>query len=441
VRLQTLRNTVDWSYSLLTGEEQTLFVRLSVFAGGCTFEAAAAVCNPDGEFDLLEGLASLVDKSLVQQQGGEEARFGMLETIRQYAAEKLVQRGERPLLRLRHAEYFDGLAEEADMQLTLPEQGHWLARLEREHDNLRAALTWSLEEGSELGMRVAANLWLFWEVRGHLTEGQHWLETVLTVPEREGEAALRARVLSGAGNLAWRQGNFQRAKELHERALCLRRELGDTLEIAGSLVNLGRVARRQGRDQQARELFEESLRLYRELGNAHGTALVLNCLGLLLQQRGNLDRARALYEDSLQLMRELGETRGMTIASCNLADLAEQQGEYERAQALYAETLRLGRELGEKTIIVETLIGLSAVATHQQQYERALQLLGAADTIAMGIGVSLEPLDLERIKTVSRVAGEALSAEARDSARSQGAAMNLEDAIEYGLDWHGVGSL
>jgi tetratricopeptide (TPR) repeat protein len=209
--------------------------------------------------------------------------------------------------------------------------------------------------------------------------------------------------------------------------------------MAGSLVNLGRVARRQGRDRQAQELFEESLRLYRELGDTRGTALVLNCLGLLLQQRGDLERAKALYEDSLQFMRELGETRGIAIAFCNLADLAEQQGAYERAQGLYGETLRLGRELGEKTLIVEALIGLGAVATHQQQYERAVQLLGAADTITLSIGVSLEPLDLERIQTVSRMAGEALSAEARDSARSQGAAMSLEDAIEYGLDRPGVG--
>jgi non-specific serine/threonine protein kinase len=438
LRQQTLRNTVDWSHALLTREEQALFARLSVFAGGCTVEAAEAVCNPEEESNLLEGLASLVDKSLVQRQGEEEARFGMLETIRQYAVEQLVERGERDLLRRRHAEYFVVVAEEEEPERSGGGQARQLARLELEHDNLRAALTWCLEEGSELGVRIGANLGVFWEVRGHLSEGRHWLEAVLAVPAREGDARLRSWALSATGNLAHRQGDFRRATELHEGALHLRREISDTLGVAGSLFNLARVARMQGEDQRAQELYEESLCFYREMGNTRGTAMVLNGLGIVMERQGEHERARTLYEDGLQIMRDLGDTRGIAVAFCNLGNTAERQGEYRRAKGLYEESVRLWRELGDRPGIAESLIGLGAVAAHQQQHERALQLLGAANTIATSIGVSPEPGDRERIQTVSQVAGGALSAAAYGAAWNQGAAMNMEEAIEYALDRHRV---
>jgi len=434
-RLQTMRDAIAWSYDLLSSEEQRLFARLSVFAGGCTLDAAEAVCNPHGDFDLLEALASLLDKSLVRQRGQEESRFGMLETIRQYAAEKLEERGERELLQRGHAEYFTALAEEAEPQLSGSEQGRWLARLESEHDNLRVVLSWSLEEGNELGKRVAANLWQFWEVRGHLSEGSRWLEAALTIPK--GDSALRAKVLGGAGNLAWRQGNFQRAKELHEESLHLRRELGDTWGVASSLHNLGRVARRQGDDQWAKELLEESLQLKRQTGDKWGTALALNTLGLVVGHQGEHDHANRLYEESLQLMQELRNPLGTAIVLCNLGNMAERQRAYQRAKALYEESLRLWRELEDGSGIAESLIGLSAVANHQQQHEQAIRLLGAADAFRTSIGFSPEPADRERTETVCREARTVLSAEAYVAAWNQGAAMNMEEAIEYALEKDG----
>jgi tetratricopeptide (TPR) repeat protein len=301
--------------------------------------------------------------------------------------------------------------------------------LEREHDNLRAALTWSLEEGNELGKRVAANLWQFWEVRGHLSEGRRWLAAVLTVPG--GDLALRARVLSSAGNLAWRQGDFQRAKELHEEGLHVRRELGDTWGIASSLHNLGRVARRQGDDQRAKELLEESLQLRRKLADTLGIALALNTLGLVVERQGEYERTKELYEESLRLMQELGHTQGMAIALANLGDTAERQGEYQQAKALHEESLRLWRELGDRWGTAESLIGLGAVAAHQQQHERAIQLLGAADAFCTSIGFSPEPAGRERMETVCREARTALSAEAYEAAWNQGVAMSLEEAIEH----------
>lgn len=436
LRQQTLRNTIDWSYSLLTQQEQALFARLSVFAGGCTLDAAEAVCNADGDLDLLEGLASLVDKSLMRRQGGEEeeVRLEMLETIRQYAAEQLIQRGEPKILRRRHAEYFVALAEKEEPEWSGSEQARQLALLEQEHDNLRTALTWCLEEGSELGIRIAANLGMFWEAHGHVFEGLRWLKAVLALEERGEDARLRAWALSVAGNLAHRQGDFQQTTELHERALHLRREVGDRLGVAGSLYNLARVARVQGNLQQAQELYQQSLHLHQELSNVRGTAMALTGLGLVMEHQGLHDRARSMYDDGLQIMRELQDTRGIAILVCNLADTAEQQGEYQRATELYEESLELYQELGDSTGIAGALVGMGAVASHQAQHRRAILLVGAAATIATSIGISLEPLDRARSEMVSQRARTALTAHAYEAAWNQGAAMSLKQVVEYALD-------
>jgi predicted ATPase/DNA-binding XRE family transcriptional regulator len=439
LRQQTLRNTIDWSYALLTEEEQTLFERLSVFAGGCTVEAVEAVCNAASELDLLEGLASLVDKSLVQQQGEEEVRFGMLETIRQYATEQLVQRGERDILRRRHAEYFVVLAEKEEPEWSGAEQTRQLARLEREHGNLRAALTWCLEEEeSDLGLRIAANLGVFWEVRGHLAEGRNWLDAVLAIPSREGDVRLRAWALSVAGNMAHRQGDFPRATALHESALQLRREVDDTLGVAGSVFNLARVARMQGEYQRAQELYEESLRLYQELGNSRGRAMVLNGLALLLQQQGEHERVKTLFKDGLQIMRELGDTRGIAVGLCNLGFVTEREGDFQRARELQDESLRLGWGLGDRPLVTDCVFCLGSLASHQQQHARAVLLLGAVDTITTSIGFSLEPLDQARMESVSRLAHATLTAEDYEAAWNQGTAMSLEEAVAYALDEHSV---
>jgi predicted ATPase/DNA-binding XRE family transcriptional regulator len=442
LRQQTLRNTVDWSYSLLTLEEQALFARLSVFAGGCTVEAAEAVCAPAGEFDPLEGLASLVDKSLLRRQGGpeaEETRFEMLETIRQFAAEQLGKRGEQENLRRRHAEYFVVLAEESEPEWSGAEQGRQLARLEREHDNLRAALAWTLEEGeSVLGLRLAVNLWVFWEVRGHLSEGRRWFDSVLAIPAQGGDARLRSWALSGAGNMAHRQGELERAMELHQEALHLRREVGDVLGTAGSLYNLARVARIQGDLQRAQALYEESLQLYREMEDIRGKGMALNGLGLVMWEQGRHERARSMYEDSLQIMRELRDTRGIAIGLCNLGQLTEQEGDFQRAGELQEESLRLYQELGDRSLTKDCLFCLGSLASHQERHARAILLLGAADAIATSIGVSLEPVDQKRMETVSRLAHAKLTAQEYEVAWHQGAAMSLEEAVAYALDQHKV---
>jgi non-specific serine/threonine protein kinase len=263
-RHQTLRAAIDWSYDLLPVEEQALFRRLAVFVGGFTLEAAEAVANVDGALhtSVLDGVASLVDKSLLRQdvQLSGEPRLVMLETVREYALERLVASGEADAIGRRHAEYFLSMAEWARSQLSGTEQVTWLNELEREHDNLRTALAWLREHGeSELGLRLGGALWQFWSVRGHFAEGRAWLEELLRQPAAAARSAARANALNGAGSLAFSQGDDARAQLLFEESLAIWRELGDEREAAHSLSDLGRVAYERGDAAAALSLYEESL--------------------------------------------------------------------------------------------------------------------------------------------------------------------------------------
>ena len=273
VRHQTLRGAIAWSYELLAPAEQRLFERLAVFAGGCTLQAAEAVANVDGQLEItvLDGLASLIDQSLVRRLDGEfeEARFGLSESIREYAADRLVTSGDYPAMQRWHATHFLALAEDADAAQGT-QQARWLELLELEHDNFRAALDWCTEHGqAEHGLRLAGALWRFWQVRGHMGEGRKRLTDVLGLGEAGGGSAtwtaVRATALNAAGSLAGRQGDYGAARTLHEQSLAIRRELGDWQGIAFSLNNLGNIAMDEGDYASARSLHQESLAI-RELG-------------------------------------------------------------------------------------------------------------------------------------------------------------------------------
>ncbi|HBY97938.1 MAG: tetratricopeptide repeat protein [Ardenticatenaceae bacterium] len=366
-RHQTLRAAIDWSYNLLSEKEQTLFRRLSVFAGGFALEMTEAVCAGDAGHDaissheVLDLLSRLVDKSLVvMQERDGEARFRLLEIVRQYAVEKLVESGEAEGLRARHVDFFLRLAEEAEPELTGAEQVTWLDRLELEHDNFRAALG-----GCDVaaGLRLAAALSSFWFFRGYWNEGRRWLGRVLERSESMRVSA-RAKALIGAERLARLQGDYRLAHSLCQESLALYREVGDRRGIASALYHFGMNVRRDD-PAQARALFEESLAIWQELGDMAGVSSALIDLGRLAWTEGDGTTARALFEQALTIRRKLGDPWGIAYGLYLFGYLTFDQGRYAEARSLFEEGLALRRTLGDRQGIADTLIYLGDIAWAQ----------------------------------------------------------------------------
>ncbi len=368
---QTLRAAMDWSHDLLLEKERILFRRLSVFAGGWTLEAAEAVCSGDGieETEILDLLTQLVDKSLVlvETQSGE-ARYRLLETVRQYGNDRLVESGESDRLRTRHLDFSLKQAE-AVQDLTGPAVDAWIQRMEIEHDNMRAALEWSSTSGA-MGttLRLAVALSTFWNRHSYWTEGRKWLELVLASMSGA-SPSLRAEALQGAGMLAWFQGDIRRAVLRLEESVALARELGDKKNMADSLNILGVAAYRQGDYGRTVALIEESLELSRELGRTEPFALYL--MGIVSRLRGDYERAEVLGKESLALNRGLGRQRHIALSLDSLGLLAYYRGDYTQAQALCEEALALFRELGDKFGIAGSLNSLALAACGQGNYEQA----------------------------------------------------------------------
>ena len=421
-RQQTLRATLDWSYSLLSVEEQSLFSRLSVFAGGCSFEAAEAVCNPQGDLDLLEGMASLVDKSLLGQRGeDEEPRFAMLETVREYAAEKLEERGEGETIRAAHAGYFLHIAEEAEPELIRPNQRTWLSRLDSELENVRAALRWFLEGGAvEQELRLADALFWFWYAHGYWSEGRRWLEEGLARGDGLVPRA-RARALYRLGSLTTSQGDHERATPLLEEALGLFWEMGDRTGSAGVLNDLGNIALWRGEYERATALYEQSLRLWRELGNQIVSALALANLGGVAAQLGDLVTARNRFEEALAIHRAAGSTESIAHALGNLGWVALREGHLAEAEALLQETLALGREVGAKQHIALALWYLGKHARQQGQHGQARERLREGLLVARELGERYLTLGLLGEIAMLSVAG----GETERAARLKGAEVAL----------------
>jgi predicted ATPase/transcriptional regulator with XRE-family HTH domain/Tfp pilus assembly protein PilF len=404
-RQRTLREAINWSYALLDGEGKALFRRVSVFVGGWTLAAAEAVCAsaeglPALTGDVLLGLAMLADQSLVVVESDPqgEPRYRLLETVRVFGRAQLSEAGEMEVLASAHAAWCVAVTEEAEPALAGVQQATWLARLEQEHDNLRAALSWATERrAEEVGLRLAGAVWRYWDIRGHVSEGRTWLEIVLSNSGRAAPVA-RARALTGAGNLAYSQGDYTRAVALHEESLALRRELGDEWGIAASLNNLAIVACEQGDYTRGTALNQEALAMRRELGDMRGIAISLNNLGLVASDQGDYTRAIALHEESLALTREMGNKVSIATSLNNLGLVAFHQGDYARAAALHQEALALKRELGNKGGIAVLLNNLGLVTFHQGDYTRVVALLHEALLLSRDVGArilmaeALEPL-------------------------------------------------
>ena len=473
-RHQTLRGAIDWSYHLLAEPEQVLLRRLSVFAGGWTLEAAESVCAGGNleAVNVLDRLTSLVDKSLVlaETQHGE-ARYRLLETVRQYAWGRLVESNEASEVRTRHRDWYLDLAERVEPKLRGPEQGVWGERLETERDNLRAALEWSKAEegGAEAWLRLAGALHWFWFQRGYLSEGREWLEAALAT-SRSISAPVRAKALCGAGLLAWRQDDIRRAEILLQESLALFREstdewgiafslhqlahvqedsreaavlfedslarfrkTGDTWGVGVTLSCMGMSALSQGDYGRAQTLFEESLPIWRELGDKSELASVLNGLGTVADGQGDNERATVLLEEGLALARQVGSKHQIPYLQFKLGNVALHQGDHVRAGTLYRESLAPIREMGDKSSLARCLEGLAGVACAQGHYEQAARILGAAEALRETTGVQRAPLgqtDYDQCMGSTRaVLGEPAFA----AAWAEGRAMTLEQAIEYAL--------
>jgi predicted ATPase/class 3 adenylate cyclase/DNA-binding CsgD family transcriptional regulator len=378
-RQKTLRATIDWSYGLLDESEKALLRRLAVFAGGWTISAAEAVCSRPDEV-VVDGLASLLDKSLLRREDtfAGEPRFRMLETIHEYALGQLELSGEAEIIRGRHAAYFQSVLEAADLE----QRGQpivWLDRLQEEHENLRAVLRWTVEtRNAELALRLGAVLRRYIEIRGHLHEGQRWLESALAI---DGPApdAVRARALQVAGRLAYLRGDYALAAARHQQSLLAHRTRGDDAGAALALHSLGDVHTYQEDYEPAAALFQESLTTYQAIGNTVGTAAVLNSLGVLARNRGDMASAREYFDESLAIYRTVDDRRNMALLLNNLAKVPRDQGDWSAAVDLCRESMRLFGEMSDAWGVALVLANLGVTARRSGDALRAARLFGAAE--------------------------------------------------------------
>jgi predicted ATPase/class 3 adenylate cyclase len=458
-RHQTLRATIDWSYDLLTEPECLMLHRLSVFAGGWTLEAAEQVCadvakrgemegkratpTPTSvpfieEWEVLDLLCSLVDKSLgVAEQKEGHTRYHLLETVRQYALDRLEESGEIQAVQDRHRDCFLQLAEQAEQTLFGPEEPAWLAQLVTEHDNLHAALLWSLvdSDGVQAGLHLAEALGWYCSLRGFLSEGRTYLDQVLSRRGAEERTKARARALYAAGLLAWWQGDFTQARLIAEEALAIFREIGDKRGVAMSLYGLGVNATTQGDYSTARGLYEESLEVYRELEYKHGIGRVLCSQGALARCQGEYTIARTLLEESIRIGRELGNQSYSASALLNLGYMALHQGNIAVARSHFKEGLHLARAAaGDSWGLVSYLESIAFLATAQGNTERAGWLLGAGEGLREATGVRHFPAEQEEYDRDVAAVRASLGEEAFATAWAVGRAMALEQAITYALE-------
>jgi predicted ATPase/DNA-binding XRE family transcriptional regulator len=447
-RQQTLRDTVAWSHDLLNEAEKALFRRLAVFAGGFALEAAEEVCGPGmpAEGEVLETMASLVDNSLLVSVGdttseSEEPRFMMLEMIREYAAEKLQSDGETEEMHRAHAMYYLALAEAAQPETSPRMFDEWLAVLEREHDNLRAALRWAIRHREvDVGARLGLMMWRFWSEQFHLGEGRRWLEAVLELGEPEGGVAQPTPTARRwaflhliAGIMASGQGDYDRAVALCEESLALYERMGHRKGTSGPLRELGVVAYHRGDYDRAVRLSEQALQVTREFGSIFGAGLATCSLADALRAKGDLEGARTLLVESLTLLRRkpypLRVANALANTLARLGSIECELGRDERAFELYGESLRLGRQFGFVHHVVGPLEGMARVAVVRGRPEHAARLLGTSAALRDEMGVPLTLVErTDHDYAVNRACTE-LRVKAFEVAWAEGYAMSLEEAI------------
>jgi non-specific serine/threonine protein kinase len=405
-----------------------------MFAGGFTLDAAEqVVCEKGGEFELLDQLDSLMRKSLLLRDdpGGIEPRFSMLNTLKEYASEKLVESGELDAIAQRHADYFLDLAERAAARLRKEDQLHWLTVLEQEHDNMRAVLRTAIRLGdATTELRLASRLTRFWEYHAHLTEGQRWLEEALTRATGV-DPALRADGLEGAAILALAQGELKRATAQMEECVEIRRGLGDPSRLGSSLRYLALIRLDRGDRDAARELLERSLELQREAGDEGEIGTVLSNMGIVAIHREAWEEAGELYQQSLELFARTGDTLGMARSMLNLSDVRLQSRDLDDARDLLEQSLKMFEQLGMRWDIAYVIENLGGVAAYGGWPEDAARLVGAADRAREEMGTPLPEGEKIAYNRYVAEARNALGEEAFATAWEEGRAMTLEEAAGY----------
>ena len=437
-RQRTLRAAIAWSYDLLDPVERRLFARLSVFAGGWTFESAEAVCDP-GELglDALDGLTSLVDKSLIRrvEAPGQPPRFSMLETIREFAQEQLEAGGERDLLAGRHARHFLDLAAEVEPQLTGADQAAWLDRCDAEHANLRAALRWAIEAAeASLAQAAAGALWRFWQQRGHLAEGRRWLDEVLAMPSGLAPTAARAKALAGAGGIAWWTDQTA-SRGFYDEALAIERELGDPARLAEALYNEAFVVAGEQDLDLAGRLLDESLELFRQVGDERAAARVLVMQVVPDAMAGAWERVVARIEEVAAIWRRHGDRLNLAFGLVWLAFAYGRAGRREDARATALEALELFREVDNATGMALVFLDLAFLLTWEGRHADAVRMAGVAASHreragggpAPGFGGMLEGDPVAE-------AGAHLTGDAARQAWQEGLAMSVPEAVALAKD-------
>lgn len=436
-RQRTMRAAVEWSHGLLDDEEKTLFRRLSVFAGGFTLEAAEAVCvgsGPGGSdaprLDVLDVLTSLLDKSLlVRKEGpGGEPRFRLLEVVREYALEALGASGEGEFVRRSHARHFAALAERAHPELSRARVREWVLLLEGQHDNLRAALRWSIEHEPETAARIAGSVWRFWVLHGHLTEGRGWLEKVLGRGEAV-PAQARLKALGGGFHVSRHQGDYAAGREFCEAGLAESTALGDKRSVALFSRATGLLALLSGEHERARAFLQESLALSREMNDEWGVTTSLSTMAELARTEGQYAEARRLSEECLLHFKRLGNREAESVILCNIGASAFYEGDFEDSRRCYDGAMRIAQELGYKVSVALALDGLAALSCERGEMRRATLMAGAAVALRESISFELEPTDRQFRERYLAKTRAALGDTLFDAALEQGSALSPEQSL------------